>query len=705
MASSVSESGFKVHPETPFPIGVEYYRAPTPRQEVWDEDFARIKAAGLRIVRSFSYWNWMEPRPGHYELDDFDRLFDLAEKHGLFVWLDITLATHGCCPDWLTREHPDICAVDRFGKPTDIHGHAAYPHGGMRHCYDHPAWRQYGGGLLRHVVQRYRDRPNLLLWGLWDGISPIGTTDGFPCYCKNSLARYKEWLKAQFSLDELNQRFLRRYQSWEEVEPPRYNDNVVEMLMFRRFNYENLVDKLRWMVDETRQIDPHHELRIHGVDIPGPWDEMCAREADSWGMSMPSNNLLTPKSPDKVVQRAFIFDWSRAIGSQGRWWNEEIYAGMSRAGTTWKKQTDPRELTMLVWMSLAGGAAGAMFWQYRPEYLSFEAPGYNLTALDGQPTARLEAASDVIAKIDGMGEHLPLEFPRADIGIVYHAISHELFCFNNDSVRYNGDLLGVYRTLWKSGIPADLLTPRMDWSGYRLIFLPNVALMDDVTRERIARTLEESPETRLIFEGSFGMYSADGQSSYCPPEGFAERLGVRVADFSALTEHDIEQGQNVLETPYGKVAITSPCGYAVLDPLGDTEAILQLGDETLGVRSADGRFTWFGLTLSAGFGDVGVANIVHGLAAEAGIEPPIAVDGDRAVPVARRSRQGGWLVFVFNIERTEACVKLRPSWRTGRVNDLLSGAEVAVDDNQFELRIAPWEVAVVHCAELESTSI
>ena len=173
----MSETSFKLHPEPPFPIGVEYYRAPTPKQEVWDEDFARIKAAGLRIVRSFSYWNWMEPRPGHYELDDFDRLFDLAEKHGLFVWLDITLATHGCCPDWLTREHPDICAEDRFCKPPDIHGHAAYPHGGMRHCYDHPAWRQYGGGLLRHVVQRYRDRPNLLLWGLWDGISPIGTTD------------------------------------------------------------------------------------------------------------------------------------------------------------------------------------------------------------------------------------------------------------------------------------------------------------------------------------------------------------------------------------------------------------------------------------------------------------------------------------------------------------------------------------------------
>ena len=31
--------------------------------------------------------------------DDFDSLLDLAKKHGLFLWLDITLTTHGACPE------------------------------------------------------------------------------------------------------------------------------------------------------------------------------------------------------------------------------------------------------------------------------------------------------------------------------------------------------------------------------------------------------------------------------------------------------------------------------------------------------------------------------------------------------------------------------------------------------------------------------
>lgn len=696
----MSESKFLLHSETTFPVGVEYYRGPIPKRAVWDDDFARIRASGLRIVRSFSYWNHMEPASGQYQLDDFDLMFDLAEKHGLYVWLDITLATHGACPEWLTREYPDIRAVDHCGHPKIAQGSAACPQGSMLHCYDHPAWREYGSGLLRHVVDRYKNRSNLLVWGLWDGISPISAgSEGLPCYCAHSLAAYKTWLQVRFSLDEFNERVLRRYHKWEDVEPPRHQHNVVEMLLFKRFVYENLVDKLKWMAAETRAIDPHHEIRAHGGVTPQPWNEACAVEVDSWGMSMSSNNVLTGADNEGLVERAFGFDAARALAPNGRWWNEEIYAGMARGGVTWKKQSDPRELTALLWLTVAGGAAGCMFWQYRPEYLSFESPGYNLVALDGRPTARLEAVSQAIGRIEGMREHLPVDCAGAEIGIVYHPPSQELFGYNGEIQRYSADLKGVYRTLWRNGLAADLLTPAMDWSGYRLLFLPNVALMDDATRERIERTLDESPQTRLVAEGSFGLYAADGQSSYGPPEGLGERFGVRVADFSQVTAYDIAEGRNGLETPFGKVAIATPCGYAVLEALGDTEAWAKLGEEVVGVRSADGVFTWLGLTLSAGFGDSGVPELVLGLVEEAGIGAPVRITGGDVVPIARRSRLGGRLVFLFNLERTAVDVRVECRWDIRRAEDLFAQRPLSLLDDAtgFALRIDPWEMAVVHC--------
>ena len=96
------------------------------------------------------------------------------------------------------------------------------------------------------------------------------------------------------------------------------------------------------------------------------------------------------------------------------------------------------------------------------------------------------------------------------------------------------------------------------------------------------------------------------------------------------------------------MAISTPCGYAVLEPRGGSKAIARLGEETVGVHSGDGRLIWYGLTLSAGFGDGGHPPVVEGLVNEAGIRAPLTV---------------------------------------------------AVSDNAFQVYLKPWSVGAVHCRE------
>ena len=689
------------HPDTPFPIGVEYYRGGAPKPECWDEDFANIRAAGFRIVRSASYWNWMEPARDVYHLDDYDAMFDLAAKHGLSMWLDVMLATHGAAPEWMTRDYPDFRVVNHWGHTYYSNSHPAYPQGGMIHCYDHPVWRERGGKLLRHVVERYKDHPATFIWGIWDGIALssawVDQDDGYPCYCEHSIAKYMDWLKGNFTLEEFNERTLRRYRRWEDVEPPRSDNNVLEMLLFKRFNYENLAGHLQWMIGEVRKIDTAHETRTHGGWMPRPWDETCARYADSWGMSMPSNNLLTGDDPYKIAERAFAFDWSRSIGKAGRWWNEEIYSGMARGGVTWKKQTDPRELTTLLWMTLAHGAAGAMFWQYRPDHVAFESPGYNLAALDGRPTPRLEAVSEAISQIEGLSEHLPLRVPKAGVAIVNHQASHDLFSMNGENDRFLSDLRGTYRTLWSNGIPVDVVTPAQDWSGYDLVFLPNVALMTDEVRDRIARTLAESATVKIVAEGSLGMYSDNGLSSYEPPEGLGATFGVRVADYSRVTDLDISKGGATAETLYGTLPFESETGYAVLEPLPGTEAIASIDGQAVATRTADGRFTWYGFSLSAGFGDIGSPDILYGILRDSGIQAPVAMDGDHVIPVVRESVKGRPLLFLFNIERRDANVYFSPRWGADSARDLLTGENLPRDGEYFHIVVPQWGVGVISC--------
>ena len=69
------------------------------------------------------------------------------------------------------------------------------------------------------------------------------------------------------------------------------------------------------------------------------------------------------------------------------------------------------------------------------------------------------------------------------------------------------------------------------------------------------------------------------------------------------------------------------------------------------------------------------------------------------MPVLRRSKQGGWLVFVQNLSRQAASATLRPAWPVSEVTDLIAHAPVAADDNGFQVTMEPWSVGVFHCDE------
>jgi len=213
-------------PQRPFVTGIEYYRPPTPRPEFWDGDLATIAAAGMTIARTFYSWDWSWPEPDRFDFSDLDELMDTAARHGLKFWIDTPLGTHMTCPIWMIRQHPDMRAERQDGSIQRATSSGASPHGAMTHNFDHPMWRVYAEQYLREIVPRYKDHPAMGIWGTWDGIGFAAAWSGgggYPPYNDYTIARYRDWLKASYTLDELNERLLRRYASWEQVEAPRSN--------------------------------------------------------------------------------------------------------------------------------------------------------------------------------------------------------------------------------------------------------------------------------------------------------------------------------------------------------------------------------------------------------------------------------------------------------------------------------------------------
>jgi len=676
----------------PFKFGIAYYRGPAPDQAFWEDDFATISKAGFHMIRTFCYWHWLEPEPGVYQLDDIDLFFELAAKYDLEVVFDFTLATHGACPEWMLREYPDIRFVNNRGQVAERSATSAMPQGQMIHCYDHPKWEEHGRQLIETIVTRYKDAPNLGVWSVWDGIYPP------PCYCDHSIAAYRSWLRKRFTLDELNERLYRRYRSWDDVQPARSNQSIVDMLLLKQFRYENLVEKLRWQVELINSLDGKHETHAHGAHYPRPWDELCAPEVDSWGYSCSANNLFTSDDPYSFADQFFWARWSRAVGKEGRWWHDEIFSSMSPKEGPYEKRTQPEELRAVMWLTVAERAAVAQFWEYRPEYMSFEAPGFSLVGLNGLPTDRFTTVSQTINEIGSISQHLPVAIPQEEVAIVYHKWSDELTGLNLPPEVYHDGLTAWHRALWEQNVPVSLTTPDMDWEPYRVICLPNTVLLDEQLIEKITDLMSNSPDTHFVADGLLGLNAADGRFSYDPPEGLAELLGVRALDYGRLTERDIREGNNILRTDLGDFSISNACNYATLQPFGSTTAFAQLGDEIVGVQTADKRFTWMSLPLTTGLAGAALTGLVNGLVNSCGIHLPVETQGDKLIIECRRSAQGGWLLFIFNIEASRSTAKVTPAFELSNATDLLSTTDLPLENHSFTVTVEPWSVSVVYCS-------
>ena len=701
--------------DKPFPVGTEYYRPPSPPPELWDEDFRRISAIGMSIVRVWYSWNWVETLPNHYEFDDLDLLFDLAAKHGLKVWVDATLGTHMACPAWMLREHPDMRVVWRDGSVQQDRAGDFSPHGSMTHNFDHPMWRVYVERYIREFVPRYKDHEAMGIWGTWDGISYAGAwtaTEPYPPYNDYTIAKYKDWLYQRFSLDELNERLLRRYRSWEDVDAPRSKSAIVEMRLYLQFHYENMANHLGWMADLIDCLDGRHEQRSHGGSYPAPHHETVSPQIDSWGLSHHSANRLTTDEPYSIACEAYGFQWCRAVGRNNRWWNEEIYGSFVGGLHPTEKMTLGEESALYVWLTLIEGGAGAMFWQYRPEYMTFEAPGLNIAALDGEPTVRLQAAEKAIAQVGKIAPHLPISIPRADVAIAYSGPSDDVFDFNSMGLQFIQRHRAMYRALWPHSVAMDLVTPAMDWSEYELVYLPNFAVLD-VDAIRVLRSLlERADGPKLIADGYFGTFSGKGHWSYKPPEGLSDLIDCRIADFDVVNEFDVRAGKNIVKMEYGEFEVPPSTTYSILEPRGNTRSIATIGNKVVGVQSADGRFTWYGFTLSATAStnitgqpaSSSPVALVHddvalSMLADVGIDSWFEITGDRVVAFRRGSSQGGALVFLLNLEDKMAKTKVKPRWGITTANDLLEGKALSLNKGAFQLEMSFGEVRVIHCAD------
>ena len=175
-------------------LGSQYYRPPFPDEKHWEDDFARMRDAGLNTVQLWVVWAWVEADPGEFRFDDYDRLVDLAEDRGLGVILSTIAEIH---PYWIHREVPGSELVDHMGRKV-VSSNRGEIHFGLTPggCFDHPGvWERMETYLIQ-VATRYRGSYALRGWDAWNELRWNVNADGLVCFCPKTLDAFRAWLIA-----------------------------------------------------------------------------------------------------------------------------------------------------------------------------------------------------------------------------------------------------------------------------------------------------------------------------------------------------------------------------------------------------------------------------------------------------------------------------------------------------------------------------
>lgn len=515
-----------------FPYGAQYYRTPNPPQSEWERDFRSMAEHGFTIVKIWAMWTWMHVAEEEFDFSHFDRLFELAEANGLKVVVNTILEN---APYWLIARHPeaayqghDRLRVEPIARPNNPGG--GWP--GL--CLDNEPVRRHAAAFLKAVGARYVDHSALWGYDVWNEVffepaSHPGMDNRYFCYCEASRARFVEWLKQRYgSLEALCEAWRRRYTDWDQVYPPRFWGGYPDWIDWLKCRVAGIKEQMQWRIETLRSVDPKHPLSSHGLastlgvmptHLTDDWD--IAPLVDQWGLS--SFPLWHGYHP---AGHFLLLDVARsAAQAHGRRiWQNELQGGQSGDGLARSQIPRAHDTRVWNWAAFMSGCKGLMYWQWRPELLGPESPGFGLCRLDGSSSERSREAATFARFFNKHPELAEADPIRGDIAIIVLPES-ELFCFVADrsAARYSEAATGAYRAFWERNILVDFV--KVDrLAEYPVAYLPFPLMIEREHAEALREYVADGGT--LVSEACPAHFGDNGYCSFrIPGLGLDEVFG------------------------------------------------------------------------------------------------------------------------------------------------------------------------------------
>lgn len=472
-------------------LGCAYY------PEYWGKervavDAKLMRAAGINIVRIGEFaWSRMEPAEGQFTLDWLHECISVLDKHGIQVLMCTPTPTP---PAWLTTAYPEVLLVR--GDGTRV------AHGSRRHyCTTSDSYRRHTARIADVLSRELAPHRNVVAWQLDNEFGP----EAGWCHCENCQTRFQQWLQQRYgSVPALNSAWKTGFWSvdftdWRQV---RLDDGRVEMyaaqkLDSHRFWSEMMVDYARSQADIIRRNHPRALVTTNGM---GPIFSPINYYRLFDFLDVACDDLYFDIAT--MDANAAAMNIYRQIKPNQRYWITETGSGALDHG----KPPHPDQFRAWAWSSWAHGADAHFIFRWRTCLSGQEQELQGILEHSGKPRHRYDAVKRCFTEITALREELAdLPLPQAPVAILqdYESMwGYEAARIGRD-VDYQGLIYRLHRQLYDRSIMADIIPPERDLSGYQLVILPSLVMLEPATAKRLEAFVKQGGTVLGI--GQLGM--------------------------------------------------------------------------------------------------------------------------------------------------------------------------------------------------------